>query len=348
LKSNVFGKLAFRKAKTLRPTVLFFLISALGIFLIWFLANLSQPDVENDFLAEIFEKRRYGEFQQYAQKTGAKVSYQVLKKKYPTNDAVAHDFAHVVGIVSFFQKGAAGIGVCDTAYNYGCYHGFIESFLTKDGVEAVGKIEKSCLKLGSVHSPSCLHGIGHGLMINSSYKLKQALSDCNLLAQEWRTYCWDGVFMERITGSMLSADKRGELTQNLDQPCMTIAANYRQVCWRNQVALWYSYYGQNSQKVASHCLKIDSKFWQTCSETIGLLTVIHNGETRETIVDSCSFENSQMKDYCLAGAIKELLFEGKSPELAKSLCSAVTLANSQTCNSLFETHFAEYKTRFSR
>ncbi len=304
-----------------------------------------------NFDPKIFDIKddNFERFLKYAQKEGADSTYQVLKQRFPQNEAAAHDLAHIIGQVAFEQKKLPGISLCDTFYNYGCYHGFIETFLAQKGLEAVGEIEKTCFDLGYVHSPSCLHGIGHGLMINSSYNLEKALDDCNRLKESSRIYCFDGVFMERIVASMQDPQNRPKLTEErLDEPCQTIATIYKNQCWRNQVTLWFTYYQNNPAKITARCQKLDLEYQPTCLESIGLINVQNAGENLNLLVNSCLLINNQTSDSCLIGEMKELLFEGKSPQIAQSLCGYVSSPSVSSCQSQFQALRSEYYQRFGR
>lgn len=340
MKKVAFGKLKFKKL-----TILFaFFLLASGLLILFILLK---PQTQNRIPTQIFEKQNFSDFKKYAKNLGAEKTYSILKKQYQQNQPQAHDFAHIIGLVAFEQIGGSGLAICDAAFNYGCYHGFIEEFISKKGVSSVKEIEEACNQLGRLHAPSCLHGIGHGLMIDSSYNLEKALTNCDLLNTQSQIFCWDGVFMERITGSMLSVEKRLVVNKtNLDEPCLTIRKIYKKQCWRNQVSVWFNYYQQNTQKVGETCARIEAEFRQTCYESIGLVSVINFGENAEKLINSCKLSNNRAQDNCFFGAIKELLFEGKSPELARSLCLNVSHSNRKICHSLFEKHYIEYQERF--
>ncbi|MBI2594187.1 hypothetical protein HYW39_00655 [Candidatus Curtissbacteria bacterium] len=306
--------------------------------------KLSQIDKE-----AVFADKTYASFEKLAKEKGIEVAYSLLKEKFPANQAAAHDFAHVVGLASFEKKGPSGLSVCDAAYNYGCYHGFIEGFLVKKGPEAIVEIEKSCLALGSVHAPSCIHGIGHGVLAYRSYKLDEALMDCDVQKENTRIYCWDGVFMERITGSMQNPKDRPILTETtLNQPCDSIAYIYKKNCWRNQVAAWFIYFQNNPQKVGARCSLIEPEFQEVCFENIGFTNVMSAAENRDLLIGWCQIENGRISDSCIIGEMKELLFEGKSPQLAQSLCIIISPQKQQDCHQQFQLHFAEYQTRFGQ
>ncbi len=296
----------------------------------------------------VFGSGNYKEFLDYARKNGAYKAYAVLKNRFTNNETAAHDFAHVVGQAAFEQKGDGGLSICDTAYNYGCFHGFIEFFLDKKGINAIGQVEQSCLGLASVHAPSCLHGIGHGVMIWDSYKVDNALLDCDRLAESSRIYCWDGVFMEKNRGSMIADSNRFKMTEaTLGEPCNSVSQKYKEQCWRNQVFAWFGYYDGDFSSVRRQCYLLDGRFRKTCFEGIGFGAVANFGADRQKTNDICgSADIGQGRDDCLIGAMKEMLFEGKDPGTAQSLCGDVSAVSAAGCRELFGRLFDEYKIRY--
>lgn len=328
----------------------FLLFSAIfALFLlILFLSALSPSKEQSSSLNAIFEKGNFTQFSSFVEKDGVEKAYQLLKMRFPKNEAAAHDFAHIIGLSAYEEIGSSGLRVCDNAYNYGCYHGFIEGFLARKGIEAVKEIEGSCQSLGKVHAPSCLHGIGHGVMAKRSYRLDQALADCDLLQKDVQLYCFDGVFMERITGSMLADKNRFTLTpQTLNEPCNSLASKYKRQCFRNQVTAWFVYFQGDSQKVGNQCRQIAKIYQDICFESVGHMIIINASLDGNKIANLCRVEkNNQISDQCLLGAMDELMFEGQSPQLAQSLCFHTSPKVKPTCQSRFQELLNDYRIRF--
>lgn len=297
----------------------------------------------------IFEKKDFPKFEAWAQKYGEGAAYQILKAKYKNNEVDAHDFAHVVGLVAFEKSAIGGLALCDAAFNYGCHHGFIEGFLIKKGLDSVGEIETTCEGFGQLHAPSCLHGIGHALLINTSYNLEPALKDCERLKETSRIYCYDGVFMERVIGSMQNEKDRQLLTEDtLDKPCKEISAVYKSQCWRNQTTAWFQYFQNSSQEVLKMCTTIELEHQQICFESVGLFNVMKNGENLQGLTNDCKITEGLQNDSCLIGEIRELMFEGKNPQTAQALCQYTSAQNQQSCNYLFGQLLQEYQMRFQK
>lgn len=298
---------------------------------------------------QIFASADSQAFSKLTGEIGPQKAYEIIKVKFPNNDAAAHDFAHIIGIVAHDLHGIENLKICDTAYNYGCYHGFIEAFIAKNTVAKVASIEDGCIALGPVHAPSCLHGIGHGVMVDASYNLDTALENCASLKVTSQIYCWDGVFMERIVGSMLTQKDKFIMTQQtLREPCDSVTTIYKEQCWRNQVASWLPFFGGNTQEVGNQCALTELEYQKTCFESLGLLVTITVGENASQIINSCTLADNQISDDCLVGAMKELLFEGKKADIAARLCNAVSRPARDYCHQTYSDHLSQSQARFGR
>lgn len=323
---------------------LFFLLFFLSFF---GLQKKNSSDIESN--PQVLQAS-FVDYQNYAYTYGVENAYKFLKSAYKNNETSAHDYAHVIGIVAFSQKGVLGLSVCDTSYNYGCYHGFIETFIAKNGISKINLIEDACIDLGNVHAPSCLHGIGHGVMALESYNLNPALSDCLKLKNASQIYCWDGVFMERISASMQNKNEAKIINENnLNEPCDSLDQIYQKQCYRNQVSAWLNYFHQDSQKVGRQCGMLGSEYWQICSESLGNLITISSGQFDISyFTNSCQTNNNQVTNYCLVGVLAELMFEGKSPEIVYQICNYTTFDFKNNCFNRFYLLLGDYQMRFGR
>jgi hypothetical protein len=290
------------------------------------------------------QEKQFKDFESYAKDYGVEEAYKKLKADYPGNDIIAHDFAHIIGIEAYKQKNREGIKICDTRFNYGCYHGFIETYLADKGIGVLGEMESGCLDLGQVNSPSCLHGIGHGVMAWNYYDLKKALSDCDRLPENSNIYCYDGTFMERNRNLTEIGFVFNE--NNLNEPCTSLDEKYKGQCYRNQVYTWVGYFG-SLDKVGQQCKKIESRFQETCFENVGIQVALSVGEDAEKIKNLClGLADSNASDVCFQGAMDELMFEGKSLEVSESLCSFVSNSGRPGCQFRFNQLREDYRARF--
>lgn len=343
----------YKKSKKLKLSKFLPLAVALVFLVGAFFVSLSLKNYfsaqEKTAFDKIITAKDYRGYESFTKEKGLLKSYGLLKARFAKNEPQAHDFAHVIGIVSHNQKGLSGLSFCDTAFNYGCMHGFMEAYLTLvDLKEGILEIEKTCRDMGNINAPSCLHGIGHGVLMQASYNLDRALSNCQILGQISQSYCFDGVFMERLAGSMLPAKNkiipRGE---TLDEPCRDISHMYKAMCWRNQVTLWLGFYRGSTIAAGQKCLGIEKEFQSLCFETVGLGIAMTPDVDRNQAASMCSFmDGNQLSDDCVIGVMKELLFEGKNLETAATLCQIASPNNQANCLTLYNQLLGETKSRF--
>ena len=284
----------------------------------------------------------------FSAKVGIAKTYELIKARFPNNDPAAHDFAHVIGIAAYQKEGLGGLSYCDTAFNYGCMHGFMESFVAQNGIGEIAQIENACIALGQLHAPSCLHGIGHGVMIDSGYVLEKALDDCHRLQNASKLYCFDGVFMERIVQSMQAPEKKFTIAfETLDYPCNEVAYIYKSQCWRNQVTVWFQFYGGESRNAGQRCLQIESEFMPICTESVGLNVAMRNPKSADEAAAACAFiPGGIVADGCVIGVLKELMFENRPGVFASQLCEFVSVSAEADCNRLLLQLQEENRKRF--
>src|SRR5918992_4659229 len=128
-------------------------------------------------------------------------------------DGNCHRIAHSIGAASLARNEgnvaatfAQGSASCFSGY----YHGVLERSLV--GVrgyepEQLGRVARGLCNDSGIRDVTwlayqCLHGLGHGLMITTGYRLPTSVSTCNRLATDWdRTACKGGAFMENISTS---------------------------------------------------------------------------------------------------------------------------------------------------
>lgn len=343
MKGSVFGRVRFNKFPVLFSVFALFILLLLVVFLLGF-----KREVRGEETAfNTFQNKDYQGFEDYARSIGSQRAYDLVKAYFQKNEPEAHDFAHVIGFVAVNDGDLEGLKVCDTLYNYGCMHGFMQVYLRQHGLSSVQDMEAACASRGEVHAPSCLHGIGHGLMMISAYDLFGALDNCQVLENAYQTYCFDGVFMERIAGSMLSDSEKLKITEDeLFSPCDRIDHKYKRECIRNQVSVWFSFFRQDTTKVGTYCAAVEGDYWQICFESIGLINVQSFGEDFQKLIPACSIVNEVAHDHCLIGVMKELLFEGKSPQVALEVCNQVTAVMRQNCFEIYSRMNLENRQRF--
>lgn len=147
----------------------------------------------------------------------------------PQNANVCHGIAHKLGHESYELYGFdMSMRISKPYCGAGFIHGIIEAkFGALRDEKALGGISNIC----EVNDEKCNHGIGHGLMILTKNKFKEALRYCETLDELAHSDCYDGVFMHVFdneeTGISKDIPERAEGI-NL---CIKIEDRYKKSCY---------------------------------------------------------------------------------------------------------------------
>lgn len=253
-------------------------------------------------------------------------AWQLMKDAFIVNGEVinnVHEFSHVVGNASYRKSGVSGVGICDDAFAYGCFHGVAEAAITDLGQAAITDIETACTEqLGIQKASSCYHGIGHGTAGINGLQLKPALEACDQLKPSNRSSCYDGVFMEQ-------ADSLGKGTLNAANPwqlCSELAEKYYPTCAKYQPNRLRSL-GYDSRQILAECDKAKSVILQEhCSKAVGY-SIASSSIAIEEIHGLCgSAAKLRNSAYCVMGSAVELVFQDYKDGRAKSmqLCKSIS------------------------
>ena len=180
-----------------------------------------------------------------------------------------HLAAHAFGDVLYAREGTNGFPVCGPEFGFGCYHGFMGALINEHGIDAVSQLDAACILSHGKLGLGCFHGIGHGLVSYYGYgvpDLNKALSVCGTLS--WKgTYggCADGAFMEynlRTMQSDTGGVRRTFSAEASDEPCASVASQFRIACQFNQGEWWrQSLMGQEDApaRIGGFCAELEKR-----------------------------------------------------------------------------------------
>lgn len=180
----------------------------------------------------------------------------------------AHFSAHIFGELLFDKWGEKAIKICDTAYEYGCYHGVAVEAISKKGTSVISTFIQTCKELASSNANNlmapCIHGIGHGIVEyfgHSENKLLIALKACSKDDPYTNRICYSGVFMEYnvpilVTDTDVSVTNRPLIKGKEYSPCTTIPQMYQASCYEQISQWWPIFYHNDLAKVAELCSKV--------------------------------------------------------------------------------------------
>lgn len=275
-----------------------------------------------------------------------KAAWEYLKNNFIVNGQVVgnvHEFAHLIGNVSYEKSGFDGIKICDPAFAFGCFHGVTEKILLEQGLSSIKPIEEKCLSAfvsdQSVNSASCIHGIGHGVYTYEKEDRKKALNDCDAVSEQNRSYCYDGVFMENSESSEASNFD----PKNPWKFCDGLDERYQMNCARYESLVFLDKSEESNGTLSlagENCsLGSTSIMRETCSESLGYFVAERTIGNFEEILKSCNeISNSQSKELCMKGGAIESVFQ-RYPgynDTADKLCRMLASAQSGECLSRIE------------
>jgi len=251
-------------------------------------------------------------------------------------DTLCHLPAHVVGRAAFDLVGVKVFEGCDLSCHSGCYHGALEKLAaSSDPLELFDQARALCSARETVFDRyQCFHGIGHGFMLFSHYKLDEALDACRTLGTNpARDACYGGVFMENLAGdgSIVGATVRRVSDTDLHYPCSALGNDptAQQWCYDLQGGR-FLFVNQNDFAAASkECLNAPASMQATCFKSLGRSSASGNLDTPQVTEQFCSTVPSAYYDECIVGGSKLAIdFPGPDPDggavrFCKGLSSSV-------------------------
>lgn len=146
-------------------------------------------------------------FTNFANKNGARATYEVLKHANLPANTDLHLLGHVVGDVLYKQQGADGIQICTPDFRNACSHSIVVGLFTDKGEEALNEIKQACQKApgGMGAYIMCYHGLGHGILAFTGYDFSKTIELCQKTATAQHQNseypeCVSGAVMEIISG----------------------------------------------------------------------------------------------------------------------------------------------------
>jgi len=250
---------------------------------------------------------------------GPEAAWQFLKRALMPNGSLVpsksdpHLLAHVVGEEIYRRGGTDGIRVCDEAFTFGCYHGYVRAMLEAGG----DKPENASVCELTSNFGSCLHGFGHALGSIESGDVRAALGRCDVLFTEFTFACWEGVFMEFVKTYPLPAGS------DLWQVCSTVDEKYREQCAKSLPGRLSS---ATVATVAAFCGRgSTATMRQACADAFGADVVHRAQEGAEKAVEACSLLAESLRFYCFSSAAR-LVVQRAEPDgltIAYELCDYV-------------------------
>jgi hypothetical protein len=220
-------------------------------------------------------------FGNIAYREGPQAAIRMVKEKYGDGgDPACHRVVHKIGSASLARfhynvarTFAAGSSICNSGY----YHGVLERALLRVKpftLAALGRVARNvCVdpKILAVKwlEYSCLHGLGHGLMITTGYALPSSLKICGSLATTWdRQACNGGVFMENISSSY-GFTSQWLKDDDLVYPCDWVAKGVKLTCYQLVTSRILKKIGLKWDETAKICAGVERGWKWACFQSFG-------------------------------------------------------------------------------
>lgn len=275
--------------------------------------------------------------------TGAPYAYGEFKEVYLSTLPFEkqHLALHVFGETLYEVEGDRGLAVCDSAFLFGCYHGFFTRAISERTLEAVGALDRVCKDLGSpADATACEHGIGHGILEYLGHeRFEEALLACARAPQRDTLYgCTAGVFMEYNMPVVVTPASVALRFRELDpsrpyDPCPSLPERFRESCYHELVQWWDEVFKRDYRKIGLLCDGLMAvKEREACLRGIGNVVAPSSGYDAEETVRRCRFlPRVQATSFCLAGASRSFSAFAPKRILAPRLCEELEVREATRC-----------------
>jgi hypothetical protein len=242
--------------------------------------------------------------------------------------ADCHRIAHTIGsaALAHFKGNVAktyshGSPSCASGY----YHGILErAFANVVSERGLIRVARSLCRGAGVRRMGfldyqCVHGLGHGLMIQTGYDLPTALSVCKGLQTRWdETSCTGGVFMEN--GSTVYG-LRSQWLKSDDPlyPCQRVGLRNRASCYLRVTTQILRANHFNWPRTASRCGALGHDWTRYCFRSYGRDAVNYTGGKAQPTLRLCRLTDTGQGD-CLYGAARSLADRDAKTDGAVAFC----------------------------
>ncbi len=232
-----------------------------------------------------------------------KLVFQEIQKAYPNEETWMHFYlGHPLGEALYKKYETKAYSMCETFYNFGCYHGIITSIIRSQGQDPsiLPSVKKAC-ESGSLGIVGCVHPMGHALGVVYGADIKKALSLCDVYYPypDIVSECWIGVIME------YSADFSEEYwVLHEGSFCDMFDEIYEPVCTRIVMRHIAKAWDFDFDRLLSRCdTYADIEVQKACSNEVGYWIGQQLYSNTPKAIETCK-RRSTHKDMCLVGVAR--------------------------------------------
>lgn len=214
-------------------------------------------------------------------------------------DPNCHRITHMIGAAALTRNRgnvaktfAEGSSTCWSGYYHGILVRAFQDVHTFDADTLGTKSRRLCaarqVRDSSWLSYQCLHGLGHGLMITTGYRLPLSLDVCRRLKTAWdRTSCKGGVFMENFVTSFGGQSPWVRDDDPL-YPCDWVDEGDKYTCYQQATTRIIRVVGLDWEQIAQTCSGAESDWVDTCFGSFGQNASVQGFRKPERIVATCA------------------------------------------------------------
>jgi hypothetical protein len=235
-----------------------------------------------------------------AYREGPQAALALLEEQYAGGaDPNCHRITHMIGAAALTRNDgnvaktfAEGASTCWSGYYHGVLVRAFQDVHTFDADTLGAKSRRLCaarqVRDSSWLSYQCLHGLGHGLMITTGYRLPLSLDVCRRLATDWdRTSCKGGVFMENFVTSFGGQSPWVRDDDPL-YPCDWVEERDKYTCYQQATTRIIRVVGLDWERIAQTCAEAESRWIDTCFGSFGQNASVQGFRKPERIVTTCA------------------------------------------------------------
>ncbi len=248
-----------------------------------------------------------------------------------------HPIAHGIGsaalaryhgdVAKAFSRGSS---TCASGY----YHGLLERAFV--GASTKGELARrarrlcASLRARGFLAYQCVHGLGHGLMIQTGYDLPIALEMCDRLATGWDvTSCRGGAFMEN-TSTDFGFRSRWLKDDDLIYPCNAVNEEYRKSCYLRVTTRILNETNFDWAQAATLCRESGARWSGFCFRSFGRDASGFAEYDPAQILALCGATGEDAGE-CVYGAARAIADAHGDPGRARPLCSVTPEEQRDPC-----------------
>ena len=294
--------------------------------------TVGKPNCYRDYFAEVMRTE------------GADVAVAEIASLSETDEYVArdcHQVVHDLGNDAAEHYGDVGIALTyeGSACWSGYYHGVVEYAISQfQGTELFDEMPNICTTAREVEYSfthyNCVHGLGHGVMLNLDGDLFGSIPYCETLPDNWElSSCVGGAIMENVVSAQqgIQTDLR---TDDLLYPCNVIGDDYVDECFAMQTSwMLYNlgYADENFAEAFAICDTVQTDMVDNCYRSMG--RDISGSSLLEVsrVVRLCLLGDPDYQEDCFVGASLNAVYNDHDTAMATALCEAIPVRMQDAC-----------------